>query len=191
VLSDADFASLLCAALLRSLPLQSLRQHPLLAALLATRSSASSLLAVAAQLRRHNGTGPALHEETYREGPRLFGQGRFEEASELIMAALQQSPNSDRWSDWANARLAGNHHAEAELGYRRALELDRDHSHAALRLGYLLAASGHHSDAVFHLERNLHTLTESERPAVSDLIRQCRTRLSLGDSPLAKISKSS
>jgi len=135
------------------------------------------LLDVAAHLRQNSGVFLSLHEATYQEGRRLFRQGRFEEASQLLLAVLNEHPTSDQWSDWATARLACQQPAEAEIGFRRALELDGENNHAALRLGYLLAASGRDYDAVSHLERSLCGLPEPERPALLELIHQCRARL--------------
>lgn len=180
---DAQFASLLFATLSRAIPLEVLKQNSVFAARFTGATSPPPLLEAAARLRRESGVFTSLHEETYQEGRRLFQQGRFEEASQLLLAAVRQLPTSDRWSDWATARLACNQPAEAELGFRRALDLDRDNDHAALRLGYLLAASGQVRDAVFHLERGLRALPVPEHPAVLQLIHQCRGRLSAPGSP--------
>lgn len=182
-LDDLQFASLLFTALSRSIPLEVIKHNSLFAAMFSGTASPPLLLEAAAQLRRESGAFISLHEETYQEGRRLFRQGRFEEASQLLFASLKQFPTSDRWSDWATARLACNQAAEAELGFRRALELNHENDHAALRLGFLLAASGRDPEAIFHLERGLHALPAPEHPAVLQLVHQCRARLAASGSP--------
>jgi glycosyltransferase involved in cell wall biosynthesis len=180
---DLQFASLLFTALSRTIPLAVLKQNSLFTAMFSGAGSPPPLLETAARLRRESGVFVSLHEDTYQEGRRLFRKGRFEEASQLLLAALKQLPTSDRWSDWGTARLACNQPAEAELGFRRALDLNYDNDHAALRLGYLLAASGQGHDAVFLLERGLRALPAPEHPEVLQLIHQCRGRLSAPGSP--------
>jgi len=187
LLSDPQFASLALTVLSRSVPLEMIKQHSLLANIF-TAPPNSSVLDAAAQLRRHTAITPSLHEDTYQEGRRLFSRGRFEEASQLMLSAINQLPTSDRWSDWATARLACNQPAEAELGFWRALELDRHNPHAALRLGYLLAASAQDEEAVSHLEFGLRWLPELERPAVLQLVQQCRARIAAAKSSLFELS---
>ena len=90
---------------------------------------------------------------------------------------LREEETGERWSDWATAQSALSHFAEAERGFRRAMELAPDLPEPAVNFGSMLAVLGRWAEAIVTLERALPRLEPEGRAAVSALVAQCREKL--------------
>jgi glycosyltransferase involved in cell wall biosynthesis len=142
-LSDDQFADLLGLTLSRAIPLESFKDDPSLkrifgAAVIEGEKPASSAKSVICSLQpalAHNGPRAAQGRAV-----QLLREGNAEEASEALKEALAQQESSDLWHSWAIARLACGETAEAESGFRRALQLNALNYPAALALGMLASA---------------------------------------------------
>jgi tetratricopeptide (TPR) repeat protein len=75
------------------------------------------------------------------EGLRLFQSEKYEEAARLFHKALLERENAELWNDWATAEWFCGRAEQAEMGYRRAIRLEPDHSQAALNLCVVMANS--------------------------------------------------
>ena len=115
-------------------------------------------------------------DEMHERGIELFEEGRFEEASQLISAALLDSETSERWNDWAAIVLTGGRVDEAEKAFRRALEMDSENSQAAANLGLLLVGLDRSAEAVPFLERGLAGAEGEERTHLTDLLEALRSQ---------------
>jgi len=120
---------------------------------------------------------PQSSESSHAEGLRLFRAGRAQESVALFAQALKEHETSERWNDWAAALETCGDFAQAEQGFRRALDLDAWNLQAAANLGVLLAKSNRLVEAISLLTRSLSGIDEEHRPAVERLLRQCRDRL--------------
>ncbi len=115
-------------------------------------------------------------EQTHRQGLRMFEEGNPREALALFGRALGGRETGERWNDWAAAQVALKQSAEAEQGFRRALEIDPRHAQAAANLGALLAASGRESEAIPLLVQ-VHTRVDpAQQDAISQLLADCRAK---------------
>jgi tetratricopeptide (TPR) repeat protein len=121
--------------------------------------------------------GQESSESSHAEGLRLFQSGRAQESVALFAQALQEHETSERWNDWASALQTCGDPAQAEPGFRRALELDPWNLQAAANLGALLAQSSRPAEAISFLARSLSGMGTAERPAVEALLRQCHKSL--------------
>jgi tetratricopeptide (TPR) repeat protein len=121
--------------------------------------------------------GPEGSQSSHAEGLRLFQSGRAPESVALFSQALKEHETSERWNDWAAALQTCGDSAQAEGGFRRALELDPWNLQAAANLGALLAQSGRPAEAISFLARSLSGIDVAERPAVEALLRQCHNSL--------------
>lgn len=172
---EAEFATLLAVVLSRSLPLEMMKDNPLMKAIWRLPDGGTKLLETAEALRTLSGVASAP-ASCNREAVRLFGEQRFEEASKLFSEALRHEESSELWCDWATARLLSNDAAEAEQGFRRALALDANHGLAALKLGVLLANLDRNEEAAYYLERCIPGTTEPKRTEVQQLLSICRSK---------------
>jgi Tfp pilus assembly protein PilF len=107
----------------------------------------------------------------------LFQQGFYEDAVKQIDEALREEETGERWSDWATAQFALSHFAEAERGFRRALELDPDLTEAAVNFGTMLVSLSRWREAIAMLEGVLPKLEPEAQAVVSALAEKCRTQL--------------
>lgn len=107
----------------------------------------------------------------------LFQHGFFEDAVKQLDGVLREEETGERWSDWATAQFARNHFAEAERGFRRALELDPDLPEAAVNFGAMLVSLSRWREAFALLEGVMPKLRPEARPIVGALPEQCRTQL--------------
>ena len=119
-------------------------------------------------------------DEKHQQGIRLFQEGQFEESARLIGEALLGTETSERWNDWATAVLSCGRPAEAEKGFRRALEMDPQNSEAAANLGVLLVGRERAADAVPFLERGMARADakadKDQRAQLVGLLADCRSR---------------
>jgi tetratricopeptide (TPR) repeat protein len=111
-----------------------------------------------------------------RQAARMVELGKLEEASKLFRASLDEHETSDTWADWATVQFARGLTADAEQGFRRAIQVDAQNSSAALKLGILLARQGRKGDAVPLLEEGMRTMTESQRAPIEPLLAECRSQ---------------
>jgi tetratricopeptide (TPR) repeat protein len=108
----------------------------------------------------------------------LFQQGFYEDAVKQLDEILREEETGERWSDWATAQFALSHFAEAERGFRRALELSPELTEAAVNFGTMLVSLCRWREAIDTLEGVLPKLEPEARAIVSALAEQCRTQLS-------------
>jgi Tfp pilus assembly protein PilF len=107
----------------------------------------------------------------------LFQQGLYVDVVAQLDEALREEETAERWSDWATAQSALSHFAEAERGFRRALELAPDLAESAVNFGAMLSVVGRWNEAASLLESVLPKLEPKGRGAVSALAEQCRAKL--------------
>ena len=107
----------------------------------------------------------------------LFEQGFYEDAVKQLDEILREEETGERWSDWATAQFALSHFAEAERGFRRALEMDPDLTEAAVNFGTMLVSLSRWREAIAMLEGVLPKLEPEAREVVSALAEQCHTQL--------------
>ena len=94
---------------------------------------------------------------------------RFQEALELLDAALALGASAAIWNDWATVQHAAGHSYKAEQGYRRALQLDGKYRDAAVNLGLLLLTQNRTKEAAALLDQHTAGLTEREKAAIQAL----------------------
>lgn len=109
-----------------------------------------------------------LHEQALS----LYREGRMKDALEKLGAALKAEENSERWNDWGAVQHALGSARNAEAGFRKALELDKNNQEAAANLGALLVELGRYVEAAPFLVVALNTTNEAQRAAVEKLIAQ-------------------
>lgn len=107
----------------------------------------------------------------------LFERGLYADVVTHLDEVLREEETGERWSDWATAQFALSHFAEAERGFRRALELAPDMPDAAVNFGAMLAGLSRWAEAIDMLEGVLPRLERNGRAAVSALAEQCRAQL--------------
>jgi Tfp pilus assembly protein PilF len=107
----------------------------------------------------------------------LFQQGFYADAVSQLDELLHTEETAERWSDWATAQYGLNQFAEAERGFRRALELDPGISDAAVNFGMLLSSQARYGEALELFEKALLKLEGEGRTAVQNFIQQCRAQL--------------
>ncbi len=114
------------------------------------------------------------HPDYHAEGLRLYECGNYEQARRLLADGLKDSTCSERWNDWAAAELACQRYAEAERGFRKALELEPEYAQASANLGGLLVKQGRKAEALLHLEKSLKGIDQQQQPVVERLIALCK-----------------
>lgn len=118
----------------------------------------------------------AWDEQTHRQGLALFQEGKPRQALMFFGRALGGRETGERWNDWAVAQVALKQTAEAEQGFRRALEIDPRHAQAAANLGALLASSGRESQAIPLLAQAHAGVDSAQQTAISQLLADCRAK---------------
>ena len=110
---------------------------------------------------------------------------RLPEALRLLETAIAQQETADRWNNWASVQFRGGNARAAELGFRRALQLEPGFSQAAANLGAVLAADGKLDAAVAMLERSLtgNGMDSAQHSAAIKMLAQCRTALAQRPQP--------
>jgi Tfp pilus assembly protein PilF len=107
----------------------------------------------------------------------LFQQGFYADTVSQLDELLHTEETAERWSDWATAQYGLSQFAEAERGFRRALELDPGMSDAAVNFGMLLSSQGRYGEALAFFEKALPKLAGEGRTVVQDFIQQCCAQL--------------
>jgi Flp pilus assembly protein TadD len=111
-------------------------------------------------------------KDLHHQALRLYSEGRMEEALTQMGAALKQEENSERWNDWAAVQHALGFAEQAEIGFRKAFELDSRNLQAAANLGSMLVTRGRPVEAAPFLLAALNTTDASQRAAVQNVISQ-------------------
>jgi len=110
--------------------------------------------------------------EMHQQAIGLYREGRMKEALEKLQVVLKAEENSERWNDWAAVQHALGSAQNAEAGFRKALDLDKNNQEAAANLGCVLVGLGRHSEAAPFLHVALNTTNDAQRAAVQKLMAQ-------------------
>jgi len=113
-------------------------------------------------------------QDSSAEAVQCFERKEFDKAAALLGECLLEEQTSERWNDWATARFFAGRSAEAEGGYRRALDINSQSAQAAENLGTLLAGQGRGEEAIPFLETAI-SLTGKTTPALEQLLAESRT----------------
>jgi Tfp pilus assembly protein PilF len=95
----------------------------------------------------------ALARAKHQQALELMDKQHLDGALRLFGEALAQEETCERWNDWAVAQFTKNQFAEAEQGFRYALELDPTNLEVAGNLGVLLVECEREHEAIPSLER--------------------------------------
>jgi len=125
----------------------------------------------------------AKKSQKYEHAVNLFRKGDYEQAAFCLSESLLEESSSEKWNDWATAKFLGGHAAEAEGGYRRALELDPDNVQAIANLGAVLAGQQRFSEAIPLLEFSLTRGKNQEAAKTIELLNACKAGLARGVTP--------
>jgi Tfp pilus assembly protein PilF len=112
-------------------------------------------------------------QDSSAEAVQCFERKEFDKAAALLGECLLEEQTSERWNDWATARFFAGRSAEAEGGYRRALDMNSQSAQAAENLGTLLAGQGRGEEAIPFLETAI-SLTGKTTPALTQLLVESR-----------------
>src|ERR1700753_159957 len=94
-----------------------------------------------------------LARAKHQQALELMDKQQLVGALRLFGEALAQEPTSERWNDWAVAQFTRNQFAEAEQGFRYALQLNPENLEVAGNLGVLLVECEREHEAIPFLER--------------------------------------
>jgi Tfp pilus assembly protein PilF len=94
-----------------------------------------------------------LARAKHQQALELMDKQQLPGALRLFGEALAQDETCDRWNDWAVAQFTRNQFAEAEQGFRYALELDPGNLEVAGNLGVLLVECEREHEAIPFLAR--------------------------------------
>src|SRR5262245_4039670 len=94
-----------------------------------------------------------LARAKHQQALELMDKQQLDGALRLFGEALAQEETCERWNDWAVAQFTRNQLAEAEHGFRYALELDPANLEVAGNLGVLLVECEREHEAIPFLER--------------------------------------
>jgi Tfp pilus assembly protein PilF len=105
-----------------------------------------------------------------------FQNGEYQRAATLLEEALAEKQTSERWNDWATAKVFMHRAAEAESGYRRALDIEPLNHDTVTNLGVLLAGLGREQEAIPFLEKAA-ARVDDVRATVTELLTTCRRKV--------------
>src|ERR1700760_3016660 len=94
-----------------------------------------------------------LARAKHQQALELMDKQHLEGALRLFGEALAQEESCERWNDWGVAQFTRNQFAEAEQGFRYALELDPTNLEVAGNLGVLLVECEREHEAIPFLEQ--------------------------------------
>jgi Tfp pilus assembly protein PilF len=89
----------------------------------------------------------------HQQALELMDKQHLDGALRLFGEALAQEETCERWNDWAVAQFTKNQFAEAEQGFRYALEIDPSNLEVAGNLGVLLVECEREHEAIPFLAR--------------------------------------
>ena len=116
------------------------------------------------------------YEEQHQYAVYLFEQGFFEDTVRLMAEVIREEATGERWNDWASAQAGCGRFAEAERGYRRALELDDPAGHAMTNLAVVLVRTQQYASAIPLLEQAIKNATQEGAEALAKLLTLCHHR---------------
>src|SRR5215475_853540 len=99
---------------------------------------------MSAEPLQRSGLARAKHQQALE----LMDKQQLDGALRLFGEALAQEETCERWNDWAVAQFTRNQFAEAEQGFRYALELDPANLEVAGNLGVLLVECEREHEAI-------------------------------------------
>jgi tetratricopeptide (TPR) repeat protein len=102
-----------------------------------------------------------LARAKHQQALELMDKQHQEGALRLFGEALAQEETCERWNDWAVAQFTRNQFAEAEHGFRYALELDSANLEVAGNLGVLLVECEREHEAIPFLQQATSTANEA------------------------------
>ena len=105
-----------------------------------------------------------------------------------MSAILKEEENSERWNDWAAMQHALGFAEQAEIGFRKAFELDSSNLQAAANLGGMLVTRGRPLEATPFLLAALNTTDAPQRAAVQSVISQI-SKLNGSEAAVAALAK--
>jgi Flp pilus assembly protein TadD len=94
-----------------------------------------------------------LARAKHQQALELMDKQHLDGALRLFGEALAQEETCERWNDWAVAQFTRNQFAEAEQGFRYALELDPANLEVAGNLGVLLVECEREYEAIPFLQQ--------------------------------------
>jgi Flp pilus assembly protein TadD len=112
----------------------------------------------------------ATPTDIHQQGLGFYSAGRLEEALEKFKSVLEKDETSDRWNDWGAVQFALGSQDKAELGFRKALELDNANLQVAANLGSLLVGQHRFIEAAPFLLAALKTPDGELRSALEEVI---------------------
>jgi len=112
-------------------------------------------------------------------GAQLYGAGHFPEALQMLDQALLEAGTAELWNDWGAAQLACGDPGKAEKGFRLAWALEGESGDAAVNLSALLIPQGRIPEAMQILEAALAHAGDAHRPALAQLLDECRRQVAL------------
>ncbi|HXZ11065.1 MAG TPA: glycosyltransferase [Candidatus Sulfotelmatobacter sp.] len=118
-----------------------------------------------------------MNTQKHQQAVQLYQQGRIAEAVRLAALALSEGETAEGWNDWAVMMTAANQAAEAETGYRRALDLDPRFTQAAANLALLLESADRPEEAIPLLKQVEKEQGKKFQPELKAALQQCRARL--------------
>ena len=119
-------------------------------------------------------TAQSNQSDKYHQAVSYFKKGDYDRAGLLLAECLLEGQTSERWNDWATAKFLSGRAAEAEGGYRRALEMDPENSQAIANLGALLAGQKRYSEAIPLLEFSVTRGGVDPKGATGQLLEACK-----------------
>jgi glycosyltransferase involved in cell wall biosynthesis len=127
-----------------------------------------------AKLNENVSNDPSSEPQAARSAPCsevevLLAAGRHQEALDHLQLTLVKGETAELWNDWATIQFALNNMDKAELGFRRALQLDFKHRQAAINLGCLFLSCGKLSEGMALLDQHANSLTEAEKSLIAQL----------------------
>jgi len=115
---------------------------------------------------------PKTKMDKRAEATKAFAEGRTNEALSLLEQLLAEDSTSELWNDWATVQFVRGDAKEAERGFNRSIELDRNNYQARLNLGLMHWSLGNREVAKPQLEAVLPHCGPKERQIVLDLFAQ-------------------
>lgn len=113
-------------------------------------------------------------QDSSAEAVQCFERKDFDGAAALLGECLLEEQTSERWNDWATARFFAGRSAEAEGGYRRALDMNPQSAQAAENLGTLLVGQGRGEEALPFLETAVSLTGGKATPVLTELLVESR-----------------
>ncbi|HEY2461828.1 MAG TPA: DUF1698 domain-containing protein [Candidatus Acidoferrum sp.] len=116
---------------------------------------------------------------------REWDAAHFPEALRLIEEGLDEKESADRWNSWAATQFCSGQVRAAELGFRRALELEPQHGQAAANLGCIVASRKEVQTAIhlFDIAVRSSKIDPAQRALASQKLNECRAELARTEVP--------